>query len=184
MDAYIEQLNSGPDTSQGISFLDLKNGLLLEYNTNLTYLMLKKTRGESIEEEKAVERLCYLRTVMEKIRPIEHKLKYQIDKCVKIAETGHVSKDDPSRFKANPESLASKLAEDVSDDDSGDEDEEEKDNSKQKYVAPRNVPQHFDGDKTREEKEIELAAKKEEIRTESLDDEGPAEPAVGHSRRD
>jgi len=157
IDAYIEKLNSGPDTSQGISFLDLKNGLLLEYNTNLTYLILKKTRGESIEDEKVVERLCYLRTVLEKIRPIEHKLKYQIDKFVKIAETGHVSKDDPSRFKANPESLASKLAEDVSDEDS---DEEAGDKATQKYVAPRNVPQHFDGDKSKEEKEIELSARK------------------------
>ena len=157
IDAYIEKLNSGPDTSQGISFLDLKNGLLLEYNTNLTYLMLKKTKGESIEDAKVVERLCYLRTVLEKIRPIEHKLKYQIDKFVKIAETGHVSKDDPSRFKANPESLASKLAEDQSDEDS---DEEAGDKPNQKYVAPRNVPQHFDGDKSKEEKEIELSARK------------------------
>jgi len=157
IDAYIEKLNSGPDTSQGISFLDLKNGLLLEYNTNLTYLMLKKTKGESIEDAKVVERLCYLRTVLEKIRPIEHKLKYQIDKFVKIAETGHVSKNDPSRFKANPESLASKLAEDQSDEDS---DEEAGDKPNQKYVAPRNVPQHFDGDKSKEEKEIELSARK------------------------
>merc|ERR1719244_2355973 len=102
---------------------------------NLTYLMIKKTKGERIEGEKAVERLCYLRTVMEKIRPIEHKLKYQIDKCVNIAETGQISKDDPSRFKANPELLASKLAEDNSEDSSEDEDEN-KSKSIQKYVAP------------------------------------------------
>jgi len=161
MDSCIEKINAGPDMSQGISFLDLKNGLLLEYNTNLTYLMLKKTKGETIEDDKAVERLCYLRTVMEKIRPIEHKLKYQIDKCVKIAETGQVSKDDPSRFKANPESLASKLGEDVSDDGSDeDEDDDDKDKSKQKYVAPRNVPKHYDGDKTKEEKEAEQSVRK------------------------
>ena len=161
IDSLIEKTNAGPDMSQGISFLDLKNGLLLEYNTNLTYLMLKKTSGETIEDDTAVERLCYLRTVMEKIRPIEHKLKYQIDKCVGIAETGQVSKDDPSRFKANPELLASKLAEDVSEDGSDDEDDDDdKDKSKQKYVAPRNVPKHFDGDKTKEDKEAELASKK------------------------
>lgn len=162
IDSYIEKLNAGPDTSHGISFLDLKNGLLMEYNTNLTYLMLKKTKGESIEDDKAVERLCYLRTVMEKIRPIEQKLKYQIDKCVKIAETGHVSKDDPSRFKANPDSLASKLGEDVSDEGSDDEEdkEDEKEKSKQKYVAPRNVPKHYDGDKTKEDKETEMSNRK------------------------
>jgi len=154
----IEKINSGPDMSQGISFLELKNGLLLEYNTNLTYLMLKKTSGDSIEDDKTVERLCYLRTVMEKIRPIEHKLKYQIDKCVKIAETGEVRGDDPSMLKANPELLASKLGEDVSDDGSDDEDDGDKDKKEQKYVAPRNVAKHFD--KTKEEMEAELTMKK------------------------
>eukprot|EP00092_Neocalanus_flemingeri_P013323 GFUD01014362.1.p1 GENE.GFUD01014362.1~~GFUD01014362.1.p1 ORF type:complete len:318 (+),score=121.82 GFUD01014362.1:57-1010(+) len=162
IDNCIEKINSGPDLSQGISFLDLKNGLLLEYNTNLSYLMLKKTKGVTIEDDKAVERLCYLRTVMEKIRPIEHKLKYQIDKCVNIAETGQVSGNDPSRFKANPELLASKLGEDVSEDGSDDDEEDdgEKDKAKQKYVAPRNVPKHFDGDKTKEEKEAEFEKRK------------------------
>merc|ERR1712098_681408 len=72
--------------------------------------------------------------------------------------TGHVSKDDPTRFKANPESLASKLAEDVSEEDS--DEEEESCKSNQKYVAPRNVPKHFDGDRTKEEKEAEVIAKK------------------------
>ena len=47
VDACITRLNSGPDLSQGISFLDLKNGLLAEYNANLTYLMLQKTRHQS-----------------------------------------------------------------------------------------------------------------------------------------
>merc|ERR1711936_1567391 len=102
IDVFIDQVNSGPDTSQGLSFLDLKNDLMMDYNLNLIYLMYKKSLEGKIEADSAVERLCYLRTVLEKIRPIEHKLKYQIDKCVTVAETGHVSKDDPSRFKPNP----------------------------------------------------------------------------------
>merc|ERR1712083_27361 len=39
-------------------------------------------------------------------------------------------------------------------------DEEAGDKPNQKYVAPRNVPQHFDGDKSKEEKEAEITAKK------------------------
>ena len=62
---------------------------------------------------------------MEKIRPIGHKLKYQIDKCVSVAETGHIDSDDPSRFKPNPEQLASKFGDDDGDSsDNGDDDEE------------------------------------------------------------
>merc|ERR1712059_116958 len=74
--------------------------------------MPKKTKGETIEGDSAVERLCYLRTVLEKIRPIEHKLKYQVDKFVNIAGTGEARADDPLRFKANPSLLANKLDDD------------------------------------------------------------------------
>merc|ERR1719150_69188 len=76
-------MKEDPDSlSRGIDFLDIKNGLLAEYNTNLAYLVMKKTRGELIEGDNVVERLCYLRTMLEKIRPIEHKLKFQIDNVV------------------------------------------------------------------------------------------------------
>merc|ERR1719244_2565252 len=115
---------------------------------NLTYLMIKKTKGESIAGDPAVERLCYLRTVLEKIRPIEHKLKYQVDKFVNIAETGQARPDDPLSFKPNPNLLTSKLDEDDDSDDS-EEDGDEKDKKTAKYVAPRNIPQQFDGEKTK-----------------------------------
>ena len=162
VDLLIEKTNSGPNSSQGISFLDLKNDLLLDYNMNLIYLMFKKCSEGDIVNDKAVERLCYLRTVLEKIRPIEHKLKYQIDKCVSVAETGHVAQNDPSRFRPNPELLSSKFAsdnEDDDDDDSGD-DNEEVNKANKKYIAPKNVPAFFDGDKSQEEMESEMMAKK------------------------
>ena len=91
MSNLIAKLQGDPGRlAQGIDFLDIKNGLLAEYNANLAYLVMRRTRGELIEGDKAVERLCYLRTMIEKIRPIEHKLKFQIDKYVNLAETGQV----------------------------------------------------------------------------------------------
>jgi len=163
MSKLVGKLEADPGRlAQGIDFLDIKNGLLAEYNANLAYLVMRKTRGELIEGDKAVERLCYLRTMMEKIRPIEHKLKFQIDKYVNLAETGQVRPDDPTRFKANPDMLSSKLGDDE-DDSEDDEDEEEGEGVKkagQKYVAPKNVPKHFDEDKSKEEIQAEQAAKK------------------------
>jgi len=159
LDLLNKKVSSGSDPNDGISFLSFKNELLLEYNMNLAYLMLKKTKGKSIEGDKAVDRLCYLRTVLEKIRPIEHKLKYQIDKFVSIAETGpgDNKSQDPLRLKANPSLLTGN--EDEDGEDSEEEDDEAstgKDNkSDAKYVAPRNVPQHFEGDKSKEEVEAE-----------------------------
>merc|ERR1719150_1181678 len=39
-------MKEDPDRlSHGIDFLDIKNGLLAEYNTNLAYLVMKKTRA-------------------------------------------------------------------------------------------------------------------------------------------
>ena len=67
VESLIEKIGSGPDMSDGISFLDLKNDLMINYNLNLLFLLMKKTRDGKIETERAaVERLCYLRTVLEK----------------------------------------------------------------------------------------------------------------------
>jgi len=150
--SLMTKIGSEPALGDGISFLNIKTGLLLEYNMNLGYILLRKTRGDSIEGDKAVERLCYLRTLIEKIRPIENKLKYQIDKFVTIAETGEVRPDDPSRFKANPDMLVGKLDES---DDSEEDDNEEQKRAGQKYVVPKNVPKHFDEDKSKEEIQAE-----------------------------
>jgi len=40
--------------------------------------MLRKSFGKSIENDQSVERLVENRTVLEKMRPIEKKLKYQV----------------------------------------------------------------------------------------------------------
>ena len=74
--------------------------------------MLRKCSGKKIEGEPAIERLVKLRTVMEKIRPIEQKLRYQVDKLVSIAESGHVADNDPLRFKPNPDNLLPKQGSD------------------------------------------------------------------------
>jgi U3 small nucleolar ribonucleoprotein protein LCP5 len=51
---------------------------MVDYMTNLTYLMLRKSFGKSIADDPSVERLVENRTVLEKMRPIEKKLKYQV----------------------------------------------------------------------------------------------------------
>lgn len=48
---------------QGLSFMDLKNLNLLNYITNLTYIIAKKLNGKKIEDDEAVKRLVELRVV-------------------------------------------------------------------------------------------------------------------------
>ncbi|XP_065075848.1 neuroguidin [Ochlerotatus camptorhynchus] len=110
-------------TEYGLNFLEIKYHMLLNYLINLTYVVLRKCSGHKIEKDPSIDRLIEIRTVLEKIRPIDYKLRYQIDKLVKTAVTGASVADDPTSFKANPANLMSQLPESAGADDadSGDE---------------------------------------------------------------
>merc|ERR1719510_30316 len=95
-------------TKNGLGFLELKNLVMLEYVSDLSLLLLMKSHGKNIEGAKTIERIVENRTVLEKMKPIEKKLKYQIDKYIKVAENGgKIRPDDPIHFKPNPSALAS-----------------------------------------------------------------------------
>ncbi|KAI9688848.1 MAG: hypothetical protein M1822_001205 [Bathelium mastoideum] len=97
----------------GISLLDVKNELMLAYLQNLVFLILFKLRNathnkthwdsdgqngtskddESVEDE-IVRKLVELRVYLERgVRPLEGRLKYQIDKVLRAA-------DDATRHEA------------------------------------------------------------------------------------
>jgi len=149
-------------TDEGISLLDVKNLLMAVYLINLTDILARKLSGKSIEGENTIERLVEIRVILERMRPIEQKLKYQIDKLLKVASTGAQEENDPSRFKANP---AGMLAKDASSDESGSEsdgDKEDKDGEDQKkkkagiYVPPKLAAVHYDGDENENAKRQKL----------------------------
>ncbi|CAG8449438.1 11997_t:CDS:2 [Ambispora leptoticha] len=152
-------------TSNGVSLLDIKNYTLLQYIINLTFLIHLKLDGKSIANHPAITSLIESRVVLEKIKPIEHKLKYQIDKLVRAAtitnddnnnqeierkKDSRSAMTDPLAFKPNPENLISKDVEDIEDNNEiGGE-------SAGVYKAPKLAPVHFDEDQgknTRHEKE-------------------------------
>jgi len=181
--AVVERIRDGVEeggTEKGLSILELKNNLMLEYLTNLSYVALRKTEGMKIEGEQAIERLVTSRTVLEKIRPIEQKLKYQIDKAIKVADSGQVSAKDPMNFKANPAALMSKLGD-------GEDDEEEDDGDDHgdvdgmmggakrvrkdgKYVAPKNVPAYYEEGGDSKEAEEAKKRKKQQLSKAMIED--------------
>lgn len=87
------------DFLQGISFLELKNHLMLGYLQNLVLLMMKKTSGLSIDNDLATARIVEIRTVLEKMRFLEKKIQYQIDKLMKASEADQKPGGDPLSFK-------------------------------------------------------------------------------------
>lgn len=81
--------------TEGISLLDTKNELLLSYLHNLVFLIVLKLRhhsSNSTEEEdvsltdSVTQKLVELRIYLEKgVRPLESRLKYQLDKLLLAA---------------------------------------------------------------------------------------------------
>lgn len=100
--------------ADGISLLDTKNELLLSYLQNLVFLIIIKLRSglssnvdaqpaiKGIEQDEVVKKLVELRVYLERgVRPLESRLKYQIDKTLRAA-------DDASRSAAQKNSAVPK----------------------------------------------------------------------------
>ncbi|KAK9510054.1 hypothetical protein O3M35_004925 [Rhynocoris fuscipes] len=150
-------LNKQMITEDGLSFLDMKNQLLIFYLINLCQILILKSTGKSIEGNPSIDRLVELRVTLDKIRPIDQKLKYQIDKLVKIAIKGSRNENDPSRFKANPGNMINQ-GEDSENSDGSDEMENTETDKKKigKYVPPKLSAVHYDGDDTYEIKKQKI----------------------------
>ncbi|XP_068656461.1 uncharacterized protein [Aristolochia californica] len=71
-------------TADGISYLEAKHLLLLNYCQSIVYYLLRKAKGFSIEGHPVVGSLVETRLFLEKIRPIDKKLQYQVQKLTKV----------------------------------------------------------------------------------------------------
>ncbi|KAI9296082.1 hypothetical protein K502DRAFT_302852 [Neoconidiobolus thromboides FSU 785] len=138
---FNEQSHNVLFEGEGISLLDIKNELILDYITNLAFFTLLKLNGEQIDEHPCLLNLVKARTYLEKIKPLELKLKYQIDKLIRAFTLGTDNDQeetnlvkDPLKYKPNPENLIA----------AKDNDEEDKDNEDGVYKAPKIAPVPFD----------------------------------------
>ncbi|GIY85814.1 neuroguidin-A [Caerostris darwini] len=122
---------------KGLSFLELRNHMFLNYAMNLTHVIKKKLLGDSIENSPTIERIVESRVVLEKMKPIHEKLKYQIDNSVTAPE--HIDPSNPMRFRANPSNLMTQGEDD------DDEVSEERKTESNVYVPPKISAAYFEG---------------------------------------
>jgi len=151
-------------TEDGLSFLELKHHLLLQYVINLTYGMLLKVDGRLIDGSDVIDRLVEIRVVLEKMRPIDKKLKYQVDKLIKMASSDiSTAEKHPLNFKPNIDMLASKDddEEDAEDDESN---QKEADDNTGVYVPPKVSAVPYE----EEENTRRSASQKEKMRQRAL----------------
>ena len=100
---------------EGLSFLACKNQMLLLYSTHIVLFLLMKAEGVSVRNHPILARLLELRTFIEKVRPIEKRMGYQINKLLRTSgEEGEAAGEgaaagkegpDPLRFGPNPGAL-------------------------------------------------------------------------------
>ncbi|XP_064359369.1 neuroguidin isoform X4 [Dromaius novaehollandiae] len=128
-------------TEQGPSLLELRPQLLLLYLQDLALLAGAKVGGASLGAEPALPRLLETRVVLEKMRPVEQRLKYQVEKLLRAAAAGALGDNDPLRFRPAPGNMTTREEE---------EEEEEEGAAKapglgggRRYVPPRLVPVQY-----------------------------------------
>ncbi|KAH9254625.1 hypothetical protein BASA81_007382 [Batrachochytrium salamandrivorans] len=86
----LQRLQSGEETEstkEGIAYLETKTHLLLSYITNVCfYLMFRAEHGGAqAESHPVVSQLVRLRVMLDKLRPLDGKLKNEVDELVRRA---------------------------------------------------------------------------------------------------
>ncbi|XP_062454767.1 neuroguidin [Rhea pennata] len=133
-------------TEQGLSLLELRPQLLLLYLQDLALLAGAKVGGASLGAAPALPRLLETRVVLEKMRPLEQRLKHQVEKLLRAAAAGAAGDNDPLRFRPAPGNLVTRQEEE--------EEEEEEEGAGgpkapglgggRRYVPPRLVPVQYE----------------------------------------
>lgn len=155
-----EKLKTNEVTSnKGFDFLELKNNTIFQYLVSLTGVVITKTEGKSIQGRSFIDQLLESRVVLEKMRPIERRLKYPIEKLIRNAVDGKVE-SDPLSYRANPDGLTSKDDGETTEGSDSDEDKPVEKLKSDIYRPPRVAPQYFDGDDEEPAKSAEKNKKK------------------------
>ncbi|KAI6007841.1 hypothetical protein EDC04DRAFT_2871657 [Pisolithus marmoratus] len=115
------------DTTDGISLLSWKHHLMLSYMQSLVLLCARRAIGDSMEDRTPpsdpfsttdrdsrgsgigdlIDSMIEGRVVLEKIRVMESRMRYQIEKLVRIAdESSKAVTEDPLAFRPNPQNFA------------------------------------------------------------------------------
>jgi hypothetical protein len=91
--------------TDGLDYLQVKNGIMMSYLIDLTMLLRcrlkaqrKKENGSEDEEDETdstdidaqqcIERLLEMKAALEKMRPLEKRMRYQIDKLLALSTLG------------------------------------------------------------------------------------------------
>jgi U3 small nucleolar ribonucleoprotein protein LCP5 len=189
----LRQIPEDIDTRDGISLLSLKPHLMLSYLTSLTLLSASRALGASVFTREPpselfsdsrrgsrgdgagdlVDSMVEGRIVLEKIKPLESRMRYQIEKLVRLAQEAPSKSDDvtdgtdksavvsifllnrrldPLAFRPNPAALMDAASDDEGQNAGGDDGEAQQPDDGI-YHPPKLAPMPYTEAGRKEEKE-------------------------------
>lgn len=83
----------------------MKYNLMVTYCNLLSFYMLLRVEAKNVSDHPVVKRLIHVKLLLEKLRPLDQKLTYQVDKLVRQAVLGEVEgpiNDDDQRLQFKP----------------------------------------------------------------------------------
>jgi U3 small nucleolar RNA-associated protein 3 len=181
-----------------VDYLDVKQQLLFAYITNVTFYLYMKSLGKSVRSHPVMGQLLRLRYAMEKLQTIDQKVKYQIDRLVKLAEM-NTSAQDFQKSLMRPNLAAMDLDDDEDDEEENhgrnqskqskqisskknkranadseedmDLDDEDDEDHQEVYRAAKNMAQHYpnnDNERADNKHAKKLAKQKDKLRHSEL----------------
>jgi hypothetical protein len=88
----LAQSQASPDGSltnePGLAFLTTKLELLLSYCIDVTFITLLKVEGQTIEGHPVIDQILLLQGVLERVRPLDAKMKHQLNKLIQLVTSG------------------------------------------------------------------------------------------------
>lgn len=151
-------------------YLEVKQQLMLSYCVNIVFYLAMKAEGRSVAAHPVMKRLLELRYIIEKMRPIDAKLKYQIDRFL-TTPAAEQSTNHPN-LKA------------MMDDEDSDASEEE-DAKAKVYKPPKMQAVYYEHEKNMEKMDKKMENKRKKIKNseimETLNEEFGHTPEVSSS---
>jgi len=69
-----------------MSYLEMKYNLLMSYCTFLSFYLLLKIEGKPVDNHPVIHKLTHIKTLFEKLKPLDQKLQYQVEKMSNITD--------------------------------------------------------------------------------------------------
>ncbi|KAK8791873.1 hypothetical protein WA158_005250 [Blastocystis sp. Blastoise] len=140
-------------TSEGVSFIELKDQLMLNYCILMTMYLLLKAEGVEVKEHPVIKQLVRTKTLMEKLTPVENLLKPQLDQLYN--NNNNKSAANPLGYAPNVSNMDIDLSEEEEEEGEG-----EGEGATGVYKPPKLLSVEFNDDNSKQERKREQLQKR------------------------